>query len=157
MPGVKLAKMGHGPHSSKLVVICVVLLLIVLFYVLFVIVLFYVLFVCKCVLYYCHRVLTKLQSTNISISVSCLTPFDVYVPFETKCVRIYISSSTQLFNNFLSLCGQKGTQVRFSAASSNTRTVEQRESIQGFCNGHFSKMIDRCQSNKICVRCCRLC
>jgi hypothetical protein len=28
---VKLAKMGHGPHSSRLVVICVVLLLFVLF------------------------------------------------------------------------------------------------------------------------------
>jgi len=38
---VKLAKMGHGPHSSTLVVICVVRLLFVLFY---------VLFVCKCVL-----------------------------------------------------------------------------------------------------------
>jgi hypothetical protein len=38
---VKLAKTGHGPHSSKLVVICVVRLLFVLFY---------VLFVCKCVL-----------------------------------------------------------------------------------------------------------
>ena len=34
--GVKLAKMGHGPHSSKLVVICVFLFLFVLFYVLFV-------------------------------------------------------------------------------------------------------------------------
>jgi hypothetical protein len=31
---VKLAKTGHGPHSFKLVVICVVLLLFVLFYVL---------------------------------------------------------------------------------------------------------------------------
>ena len=41
MPGVKLAKTGHGPHSSTLVVICVVRLLFVLFY---------VLFVCKCVL-----------------------------------------------------------------------------------------------------------
>jgi len=30
------------------------------------IVLFYVLFVCKCVLYYCHRVATQLQLTNIS-------------------------------------------------------------------------------------------
>jgi len=39
---------------------------IVLFYVLFVsIVLFFVLFVCKCVLYYCHRVVTQLQ-LNIS-------------------------------------------------------------------------------------------
>jgi len=37
----KLAKTGHGPHSSTLVVICVVRLLFVLFY---------VLFVCKCVL-----------------------------------------------------------------------------------------------------------
>ena len=51
--------MGHGPHSSKLVVI-------VLLYVLFVFVLFCVLFVCKCVLYYCHRVTTQLQLTNIS-------------------------------------------------------------------------------------------
>ena len=54
------------PHSSRLVVICVVLLLFVLFCVLFVFVLFYVLFVCKCVLYHCHRVLTQLQLTDIS-------------------------------------------------------------------------------------------
>ena len=46
---VKLAKTRNGPHSSKLVVICVVLLLVVLFY---------ILFVCKCVLYCCHRVTT---------------------------------------------------------------------------------------------------
>ena len=38
---VKLAKTGHGPHSSTLVCICVVRLLFVLFY---------VVFVCKCVL-----------------------------------------------------------------------------------------------------------
>jgi hypothetical protein len=38
---IKLSKTGHGPHSSKLVVICVLLLLFVPFC---------VLFVCKCVL-----------------------------------------------------------------------------------------------------------
>ena len=54
---VKLAKTGHGQHPSNLIVICIVLLLFVLFY---------VLFVCKCVLYYCHRLKTQLQLTNIS-------------------------------------------------------------------------------------------
>ena len=54
---VKLAKTLHGPHSFKLVVICVVLSLFVLFY---------VLFVCKCVLYYCQRVTSQLHLTNIS-------------------------------------------------------------------------------------------
>ena len=43
---VKLPKMGHGPHSSTLVCICVVRLLLVLFY---------VLFVCKCVLPPCDN------------------------------------------------------------------------------------------------------
>ena len=54
---VKLAKTGHGPRSSKLVIICVVFMLIVLFH---------VLFVCKCVLYYCYRVFIQLQLTNKS-------------------------------------------------------------------------------------------
>jgi len=36
------------------------------------IVLFCVLFVCKCVLYYCHRVATQFQLTNISYPESFL-------------------------------------------------------------------------------------
>jgi uncharacterized BrkB/YihY/UPF0761 family membrane protein len=51
--------MGHGQHSSKLV-ICVVLLLFSLFC---------ILFVCKCVLYYCNRAITQLQLTNISYHI----------------------------------------------------------------------------------------
>ena len=54
---VKLAKKGHGPRCSTLVVICVVQILFVLFYVL-------------CVNVYCHRVTTQLQLINISIIIS---------------------------------------------------------------------------------------
>jgi hypothetical protein len=47
-----------GQH--KLVVICVVLLLFALFH---------VLFLCKCILYYCYRVTTRLLLTNISYHI----------------------------------------------------------------------------------------
>jgi len=58
---VYLANTGHGPHSSQLDCQFAFPLLIVLFC---------VLFVCKCVQYYCHRVTTQLQLTNVSISIS---------------------------------------------------------------------------------------
>ena len=54
----QLAKTGHGPHSSKIVV---------LFLVLFVL---YRSMYCLCVnVYCCHRVTTQLQLTNISYHV----------------------------------------------------------------------------------------
>ena len=66
MPGYTSQRRGTVRTVPKLVVICVVLLLFVLFY---------VLFVCKCVLYYCHRVLTQLQLRNIShITSHHITP-----------------------------------------------------------------------------------
>jgi len=48
---------------------------------------FCVLFVCKCVLYYCHRVSTQLQLINISISISIATK---HGPEDTQLSR-YIS------------------------------------------------------------------
>ena len=52
---VNLAKTGHGPHSPEL--LCCSM---------YCFVSFCILFVCKCVLYYCHRVTTQLQLINIS-------------------------------------------------------------------------------------------
>jgi hypothetical protein len=55
---VRLTKTGHGLHSFKMFV---------LFYIYIVCsVSFCVLVVCKCELYYCHRVSTRLQLTNLS-------------------------------------------------------------------------------------------
>jgi hypothetical protein len=76
---VILAKMGHGPHSSKL--LFVLTLLVLLFYgyfILFYIILYYSMYyfyiiLCIVCVYmctnHCHRVFTQLQLTNISISI----------------------------------------------------------------------------------------
>jgi hypothetical protein len=58
--------MGHSPHSSQLIV------------------LFCVLFVCKCVLYYCHRVSTQFQITNIS---------------NSYCKQRYLPSTTEIITD----------------------------------------------------------
>ena len=56
-------------YVFPLLCICILIFMYVPFWVFCFIVLFSVLFVCKCVLYYCHRVPTQLQLTNISISL----------------------------------------------------------------------------------------
>jgi len=82
---VKLAKSGHGPHLFR-IVICVVLVIVLCYYLYAVLLLLcctVIVLLCyylcrpmcwSCVLYHCHRVLTQLQSTNISISLMWFWP-----------------------------------------------------------------------------------
>jgi hypothetical protein len=71
-----MARVGPQRHRKKIVLLfanCVVFINSVVLVVncdgLLLIMLFYVLFVCECVLYYCHRVSTQLQLTNISYDI----------------------------------------------------------------------------------------
>jgi hypothetical protein len=66
---------------------------------------FCVLFVCKCILYYCHRVATQLQLTNISyhitqrvVVISCRrfgTTYRSHIPPRS---RRYLRSSALLLS-----------------------------------------------------------
>ena len=62
-------------YAFLLLYLCILIVMYLLLCLFCFIVLFYVLFVCKCVLYYCHRVVTQLQLTNISISIPSSFPF----------------------------------------------------------------------------------
>jgi hypothetical protein len=78
---VYLAKTGHGPHSSYKWN--------VLYYVLLVsIVSFSLLFVCKCVLYYCHRVATQLP-LNISYHISYHIIYHIVLYIISYCIVLY--------------------------------------------------------------------
>ena len=74
---VILAKTGHGPHSSKTVV---------LLYVLFVL---YCSMYCLCVNVYCHRVTTQLQLTNISHHINHLFVLFVFVS-QLSCLLSFV-------------------------------------------------------------------
>jgi hypothetical protein len=66
------------------------------------IVLLYVLFVCKFALYYCRRVSTQLQLTNMSYHIIIIhhmqilrTTFDTTILYETVFNSFYLQHSTQ--------------------------------------------------------------
>jgi hypothetical protein len=73
---VKLAKTGHGLHSSTLVCICVVRMLLFVLFGCY----FYCSMYCLCVNVYCHRVTTQLQLINLSVSIT-QGPHKLYYSF----------------------------------------------------------------------------
>jgi len=64
--GVKPAKTGHGPHSSKIYVLFYVMF----FFCVILCIVCVCVCVCRCVLCCCHRVTNQLQLTNISYHIT---------------------------------------------------------------------------------------
>jgi hypothetical protein len=85
------------------------------------IVLFCVLFVCKCVLYYCHRVSTKLQLTNISIYLYSIKPHGrrCFSAFSQELHLLGFSESFVTFCKLNTTC-KYGNKSCFSAYEIDT-------------------------------------
>ena len=98
--------MGHGPHSSK----------IMLFYILFVL---YCSMYCLCVNVYCHRVTTQLQLTNRSY----------YIPFlqisRTECRQQNALKSVRLYQTTRCHIPKDGKFRSYSGEKVALKTVNQ--------------------------------
>jgi len=88
---VKHANTGHGPHSSKIFVLFYALSL--LCRSVYCVCVCVCMFVCKCVLYYCHRVATQLQLTYIYHN-HCPQKYSRQPRILFKYNRLYSLSST---------------------------------------------------------------
>jgi len=86
--------------------LCILIVMYVPFWVLCFIVLFCVLFMCKCVLYYCHRVATQLQLSNI-YHITSWTPQTASYHFEPAIF------TTLLLNSYFSLVIQSNNTSTF--------------------------------------------
>ena len=77
--------------------------------------LFCVLFVCKCVLYYCHRVETQLQLTNISYQVAgCNICTKIALKISAQRIE---AKALRTFNRVYSMFSGIPLEERFSHTS----------------------------------------